>query len=174
MSNEILLFTQIASLVVFLLSLFSVYRTLAAQKDATIQAQKEQIDLLKLQLQQALAQTPDVAVDVLSKRVKNISEELGRLHKDNEASVEKIRAKEQELVVASNDMTRLREQVARAEALLADFSCPKCKAPMISRELSWESVEYQGREFDVDHEQVLYECGLEIVDGKEVTKCGSL
>jgi DNA repair exonuclease SbcCD ATPase subunit len=174
MSNEVLLFAQIASVVVFLIALFSIYQTLATQKDATIQVQKEQIELLKLQLQQALAQTPDIAVDALSKRVKNISEELSRLHKDNEASAEKIREKEHELAAANREMELVRGQIARAEDLLAEFSCPKCKAPMISREFAYESVEYNGREVDVDHEHVSYECGYELADGIEVGRCGNV
>ncbi|AKR43174.1 hypothetical protein [Methylophilus sp. TWE2] len=110
----------------------------------------------------------------MSKRVKTVTEELSRLKEDNEASSEKVTEKEKELAIVNQDLATLRTQIARAEELLKDFSCPKCKAPMLSRQFAWECVEYQGREIDIDHEQVLYECGLEIVDGEEVSKCGSL
>lgn len=50
MPTELLFYGQIALIVVFLGGLFGVYRSLAAQKDATIQALKEQIELPKLQL----------------------------------------------------------------------------------------------------------------------------
>lgn len=174
MLTELATYTQIASPLLFLVALFGIYRSLASQKDATIQALKEQLELVRLQLKQAADNTPDIAVEVLSKRVRNVSEELSRLHKDNEASGERVVKKERELASANEDLGKLRAQIARAEELLEDFSCPQCRAPMISRQFAWESIEYQGREIDIDHEQVLYECGLEIVDGKETTKCGSL
>lgn len=174
MINEIALYTQIASPILFIIALFSVYRVLASQKDATIQVLKEQIELLKLQLQQAEKNTPDIAVEALSKRLKTVTEELSRLNEDNEASSEKVLEKEHELAIVSQDLGTLRAQIARAEELLADFSCPKCKAPMLSRQFASECVEYQGREIDIDHEQVIYECGLEIMDGKVVSKCGRL
>ena len=174
MPTELLLYGQIVSILVFLGALFAVYRSLASQKDATIEALREQIELLKLQLGQAQSQTPDIAVELLSKRVKSISDELTRLHQDNQSGAELIQNKERELEIAKFEMSQLRVQIARAEELLSDFSCPQCKAPMISREFHYECIEYKGRELDVDHEIVLYECGLELVDGKESTACGSL
>lgn len=174
MPTELLLYGQIASIVVFLGALFAVYRSLASQKDATIQALKEQVELLKLQLTQAQEKTPDVAVDLLSKRVKSITEELARLHQDNRASAETIQSKERELESAKSEMVQLRAQIARAEELFSDFSCPKCKAPMLTREYHYECAEYNGRDVDIDHEIVVYECGLELVDGAETTACGSL
>ena len=173
MPTEFLLFGQIASIVVFLGALFGIYRSLAAQKDATIQALKEQIELLRLQLVQAQSQTPDVAVDALSRRVKLITEELARLHQDASATAETIAGKERELEGAKDELSQLREQVARAEKFFEGFSCPTCKAPMETREYFYESVEYNGREVDIDHEFVTYECGLTLSDGKETHPCGS-
>ena len=172
MPTELLFYGQIASIVVFLGALFGVYRSLAAQKDATIQSLKEQIELLKLQLGQARAQTPDVAVDALSKRVKSITEELSRLQQDAHASAETVAGKERELESATLEMSQLRDQVARAEKLFDGFSCPHCKAPMETREYHSEVVEHGGREIDIDHEFVTYECGLELLDGKETRSCG--
>lgn len=163
---------QIASIVAFLGAIFAVYRSLASQKDATIQVLKEQIELLKLQLGQAKSQAPDVAVDVLSNRVKSITEELARLHEDAHASAEVVAGKERELESATLEMSQLRDQVARAEKLFDGFSCPHCKAPMETREYLSESVEYRGREIDIDHEFVTYECGLHLADGKEARPCG--
>ena len=173
MPTELLLYGQIASIVVFLGALFGIYRSLAAQKDATIQALKEQIELLKLQLLQAQSQTPDVAVEALSRRVNLITEELTRLQKDANASVETIAGKERELEGAKDELSQLREQVARAEKLFEGFSCPTCKAPMETREFHSESVEYNGRELDIDHEFVTFECGLTVSDEKVVHPCGS-
>ena len=57
---------------------------------------------------------------------------------------------------------------------MSEFFCPHCKAPMISCECGWESVECNGRDIDIDHEHVSFECGVEFIDGKEETKCGNL
>jgi len=171
--TELLFFGQIASIVVFLGALFGIYRSLAAQKDATIQALKEQIELLKLQLVQAQSQTPDVAVEALSRRVKLITEELSRLQQDANATADTIVGKERELDGAKDELSQLREQVARAEKLFDGFSCPTCKAPMETREYHYESVEHNGRDVDIDHEFVTYECGLALSDGREARPCGS-
>jgi chromosome segregation ATPase len=171
--TEILFFGQIASVVIFLGALFSVYRSLAAQKDATIQVLKEKNELLKLQLEHAKSQAPDVAVEALSRRLNSLTEELSRLQQDASANADTIAGKERELESAKEEMNQLREQVARAEKLFDGFSCPKCKAPMETREYHSEMVEYNGRELDIDHELVTYECGLEFSDGRETRPCGS-
>ena len=173
MPTEFLLYGQIASIVVFLGALFGIYRSLAAQKDATIQALKEQTELLKLQLAQAQSQTPDVAVEALSRRVKSITEELSRLQQDANATADTIAGKERELESAKDELSELREQVARAEKLFDGFSCPRCKAPMETREYLCEVVEHNGRDVDIDHEFVTYECGLTLSDGRETRPCSS-
>lgn len=173
MPNEVLFYGQIASIVLFLGALFTVYRSLASQKDATIEVLKEQIELLKLQLEQAHSQAPDVAVEALSKRVKSLTEELSRLQRDASASADVVAGKERELERAQKEMDQLRDQVARAEKFFTGFSCPTCKAPMETREYHSEIVEYNGRDVDIDHEFVTYECGLELSDGKETRSCGS-
>ncbi len=173
MPNEVLLYGQIASILLFLGALFTIYRSLASQKDATIQVLKEQIELLKLQLEQAHSQAPDVAVEALSKRVKSLTEELSRLQHDASASADVVAGKERELERAQEEMDQLRDQVARAEKFFTGFSCPTCKAPMETREYHSEMVEYNGRDIDIDHEFVTYECGLELSDGNVTRPCGS-
>ncbi|PZU29863.1 MAG: hypothetical protein DI584_01360 [Stenotrophomonas sp.] len=162
---------QIAAIVVFVLALLGVYRSLSSQKDATIQALKEQLELLKLQLAQAGSQPPDVAVQAASRRIAMITDEISRLHQDADATAETIARKEQELEGAKDELSQLREQVDRAEQLFDGFSCPKCKAPMNTRVFHSEMVEHNGRDFDIDHEFVTYECGLELMDGAEARPC---
>ena len=55
MSNEVIFWTQIASIVAFVLSVFGLYRLLVDQKYATIQLLKETVNTLKYQLAEALA-----------------------------------------------------------------------------------------------------------------------
>lgn len=109
---------------------------------------------------------------MLSKRVKSITDELSRLLQDSDASAEVVAGKERELEGARQEMSQLRAQVARAEKLFEGFSCPHCKAPMETREYHSQIVEYGGRDIDIDHEFVTYECGLELSDGKETRPCG--
>ena len=60
MSNDTIFWTQIAPIVVFVLSVFGLYRLLIEQKDATIQFLKETNSSLKDQLTEARNLTPDV------------------------------------------------------------------------------------------------------------------
>ncbi len=59
MSNEVIFWTQISSIVAFVLSVFGLYRLLVDQKDATIQLLKETVSTLKDQLAEARSSTPD-------------------------------------------------------------------------------------------------------------------
>ena len=174
MNIEIIFFTQLASIFGFLVALFVLYRLLVKQKDSTIELLKEKTSYLEMQLSDAQQQRPDLLVENISKRVKLLNEELERLNQDKEKNEQLISEKEKELSSTQTELEELRSQFERAEELMSEFFCPHCKAPMVSREFGWESVEYNGREIDVDHEHVLYECGLEFIDGKEGTKCGSL
>lgn len=174
MSNEVIFYTQIASIIGFIGTLFVLYRVLVKQKDATIELLKEKSEFLRLQLEKTQGQQPDVLVETISKRVNVLTEELERLNHDGEANEIIINKKEKELEIAKGKLAKLRKQFERAEELMSEFFCPHCKAPMLSREFHWECHHYQGREIDVDHEHVVYECGLELLDGEERSKCGSL
>ncbi len=51
MTNEIIFYTQIVSILSFVGSLFVLYRVLIKQKDATIELLKEKVSFLKEQLE---------------------------------------------------------------------------------------------------------------------------
>lgn len=70
MTIEAIFLTQIASIIVFVVALFVLYRVLVEQKDATIQLQKENIAYIKDQLVEAKSQSPEIIVQSLSVRVK--------------------------------------------------------------------------------------------------------
>ncbi len=65
LSNEVILWTQIVSVVVSLFAIFVLYRLLVEQKDATIQLLKETASTLKDQLTEARNTTPDVLAQSL-------------------------------------------------------------------------------------------------------------
>jgi type II secretory pathway component PulM len=67
-TTELIFWTQIASVIGFVVLLFVLYRLLVDQKDATIQLQKENILYLKDQLADAKQQSPDVLAQSLAAR----------------------------------------------------------------------------------------------------------
>jgi DNA repair exonuclease SbcCD ATPase subunit len=166
MTIETVFWTQIGSIIGFVVALFVLYRVLVEQKDATIQLQKEKIDYLKDQLADAKSKSPDVLAESLTKRVSSLEGELRRLEQDKTANADQIKEKETELAAARAEAEELSKQIRHARALLKDFLCPYCGAPMTEKAYQYESVEYQGRELDVDHEYMAFECGYEVVDGE--------
>lgn len=174
MTIETIFWTQIASIVGFVVALFILYRLLVEQKDATIQLQKENIAYLKDQLTEAKSQSPDVLAQKLASRVKLFEEEVKRLEEDKTSTEEQVKAKEAELNRAREEAEELTKKVLHARELLSDFLCPHCGAPLAERAYHSESVEYKGRDIDVDHEYTAFECGYEIVDGEIRGKCKNL
>ncbi len=170
-TTETIFWTQIASIIGFVVALFVLYRLLVDQKDATIQLQKENIAFLKDQLADAKLQSPDVLAQSLAGRVKYFEEELKRLGQDKTATEEQVAAKEAELNQARGEAEALTKKILHARELLHDFLCPHCGAPLVERAYHSEMLEYQGREIDVDHDWSSFECGLEIVDGLERHPC---
>lgn len=170
-TTETIFWTQIASIIGFVVALFVLYRLLVDQKDATIQLQKENIAFLKDQLADAKLQSPDVLAQSLAGRVKLFEDELKRLGQDKTATEEQVAAKEAELNQARGEAEALTKKILHARELLHDFLCPHCGAPLVERAYHSEMVEYQGREIDVDHDWSSFECGLEIVDGLERHPC---
>lgn len=171
MSNDVLFWTQIGSIVGFIVALFILYRLLAEQKDATIQLLRETINTLKDQLAEARRVTPDVLAQTLAARTKLLETELGRVTNDHSSSQEQVRAAEDALRLAREKAEELAKQVKTAYELLEEYSCPTCGTPLVVREHHSEQVEYQGREYDVDHEYVAYECGYSERDGKPEGEC---
>jgi predicted RNA-binding Zn-ribbon protein involved in translation (DUF1610 family) len=171
---ETIFWTQLASIIGFIVALFVLYRILVEQKDATIQLQKENIAFLKDQLVEAKSQSPDVLAQSLAGRAKMLEEELKRLEQDKSSTVEQVKAKEAELAQARSEAETLTKKVLHARELLSAFLCPVCGAPLMERAYGSESVEYEGREIDVDHDYTVFECGLEIVDGEVRRKCKTI
>lgn len=171
MSNDVIFWTQIVTIVAFVFLVFGLYRLLVDQKDATIQLLKETVNTLKDQLTEARNSTPDVLAQSLSGRVKLLEGELERLSQDKDANQEIVQRKEEELRATRQKAEELTKQVSLARELLNDFLCPHCGAALSSREYHSESVEYQGGEFDVDHEYSEYECGYSVLDGKPHNPC---
>jgi len=170
-TNETIFFTQIVSIVGFLVTLFWLYRLLVEQKDATIQLQRANIAFLNDKLVDAKLQSPDVLAQSLAGRVKLFEEELMRLEHDKSSTAQQITAKEAELTCARTEAEALTKKIIHARELLRDYLCPHCGAPLVEKVYHSEPVEYQGRELDIDHDCSTFDCGYEIVDGLERHPC---
>lgn len=173
MTNNVIFLTQIGSILALVFSIFGLYRLLVEQKDATIQLLKETVSTLKDQLADARSCTPDVLAQTLSGRVKLLEGELERLSHDKGANLEVMHTKEDELRATRQKAEKLTMQISLARELLNDFLCPHCSSALATREMHSESVEYQGRELDVDHEYSEYECGYSVLGGKPHSPCKS-
>lgn len=76
--------TQLCSVLVYIGIVFGLYRLLAAQKDATIQAKEATIENLQIRLRQIESKIPDILVTLLKDRLKVSQEELERLKQDKD------------------------------------------------------------------------------------------
>ncbi len=179
MTNEVLFWTQIGTLVAYIGSVFYLYQLLVKQKDATIDSKnatievlREKANSLKEQLEQAKESSPDILAERLSKRLEILKDELKTLSQDHDVKKEEILAKEQEIKKAEEKILELNKQIDEAQELLTDYICPHCKSPMTIHDYFPVNGEVDGREISYDIEVTEYECGLKIVDGKEESKCG--
>ena len=157
MTNEFLFYTQIASVIAFIGTTFVLYRLLVSQKDAAIQTLKEKNDFLETQLKEAFNKQPDVLVAALSERISSFEGELVRLKSDNVANQQEVAEK-----VA---------QITEAKKVLAMYTCPKCGAPMTAHRLELEPYEFNGRDTEIEHELIEYECGYALHNDKQVGAC---
>ena len=82
--------TQLCCVLIYVGTAFWLYRLLAAQKDATIEAKEATIENLQFQLQQAQSKVPDTLVTLLEERVKASQKELERLKHDKDGSLVEV------------------------------------------------------------------------------------
>lgn len=169
MTNEIIFYTQIASVVAFITGLFGLYRVLVAQKDSLIELLREQIRNLERDLAVVGTQSPDALVDSLASRVEAAKSEIVRLRSDVELNASEIAMKEDEL-------RRVRDQLANLLNSVEDYElvCPHCRAPLLHRHSHRIFGHAGGREVEADIEVVEYECGLVLKEGERepLSRCG--
>src|SRR5262249_48160716 len=117
MSNNAIFYTQLSSVIVFVTSLFVLYRLLVHQKDATIELLKEKNEWLQDQLDTLKAHHPDILLESLERRLRVTNEELERLNVDRDRNIASIGEKEKEL----------EELLSQIEDLKARIDeCPHC------------------------------------------------
>jgi hypothetical protein len=169
MSNDAIFYTQLGSGVVYVLTLFGIYRLLVEQKDSVIQLLKERLADKESKIQELESQTPDALTSALSSRIDVILKEVARLKTDGDKYQEEIAMKEEELRALSSRLADL--STLLQESNLSHLVCKKCGAPLSQRSCGTRSDYIDGREVEYEVEYTEYECGLAIQDGKEVSPC---
>ena len=171
MTNDIIFYTQIISIVVFVLTVFGLYKILIDQKNATIEFLKEKIFVLESKLED---QSPDLLLDRITKRASLLSEELANLSNESEENKSLISEKETELKEINDQMLHYKFQLAKAIGLMTEHFCPKCAdAPIVIRNFYPVFGYVNGKEIEADSEYVEYECGYILRDGKEEGRCSN-
>lgn len=166
MTNEVIFYTQIGSVLTFVVVVFSVYRLLVEQKDAVIQLLKQRMDDQAERIRLLEKQTPDALADSLSERVERQLAEIERLRLDGTLNKEEILRKEGEIRDVQIKMTSLATLIKDS-----DFLCPKCRAPLVQRSTYTIHGYLGGDEVDADVEYLEYECGLSIDHNGEASPC---
>lgn len=82
MGNEVIFWTQLGSIIVYVATLFTVYRVLVAAKDAAIQEKNATIENLKTRLEEAKGKGSDILVTQLRERAAALTEEIEKLSSD--------------------------------------------------------------------------------------------
>ncbi|MBU1172341.1 MAG: hypothetical protein KKD44_22520 [Proteobacteria bacterium] len=166
MSNNVIFFTQVASVVAFILTLFGIYRSLVSQKDGVIDLLREQLRQQDIKIKELLSHSPDVLAKTLSERIEIAVQEIERLKIDGGHHKKKINEKENELI-------KLKEQRDNLSKLITDTDlvCPDCNSPLTKREYYPISGYVDGRDVYSEDEYSEYECGLIIIGGEEESPC---
>ena len=122
MSIETLFFTQIVSILSFVVTLFILYRLLVQNKDSTIKLLQEKISFLKERLTTAENQDPDILVERLTKRAQALADELKRLQSEQSADMEQVSLLKQKLNAAQQDVIEVTPKLARAQSVVQRYS----------------------------------------------------
>ncbi len=162
MSNEIIFYTQITSIVVFVLAVFGIYRLLVEQKDSVIQLLKERIEAQVKKIQELESLTPDALASALSSRIEMALVEIERLREDRSMHKVEIEKKEDEL-------KSLKARLDDLSSLIRDsnLACPECGSPLSIRDF----YPISERGIETDEEYIEYECGLSLRGGRPVSPC---
>lgn len=166
MTNNLIFYTQLASILVFLTATFTLYRLLVDQKDSVIQLLKERLADKEAKILKLESQTPDAITAALSSRIEIALKEIARLREDDGRHEDEIERKEGELHVLKGRLTELSALIVDS-----DLICNKCGAPLSPRAVQPVYGHVGGHEVEADIEFVEYECGRALQDGLEVAKC---
>jgi DNA-directed RNA polymerase subunit RPC12/RpoP len=170
MNNEILFYTQLGSIVAYIITVFSLYRLLVYQKEATIELLKEKNNYYETQLKDLKEKTPGILEEILSKRINIRENELKKLSKDEVHNKEIIQEKENELQIEREKLEKLQDKIEEIKEISAEYFCSDCGAPLITKGNYGGSYEEEGMEYEV----IEFECGKQIINDRVHKKCSKL
>ena len=169
-SNSIILTTQIASVIIFLGSLYIFYRSMVQhivqEKDATIELLKERIIGLEKQLETAKNTAPGVLLDRYHREIGMLESELSKLDADDQANRRLIEEKHLEITRLNAGIEVLRdlmEEYAKKASRVDE--CPYCEASLISV----GQVDHAEEHATVTYKT--YSCGYSEGDGFPKNSC---
>jgi uncharacterized small protein (DUF1192 family) len=167
MTNEVIFYTQIASIVAFIVALFTIYNVLVQAKEAALQVLRERLIHKDEQIASLRAQTSDALVSILNDRIKVTQDEIGRLRADGDSHRSEIKQKEGELQGIQDKLSTLSDLIRDS-----DLVCPECGEPLLRRHVY---TIYGGQDGEADVEFVEYQCGLAINEfGEMRSHCRNL
>ncbi|MFW1459629.1 hypothetical protein ACEV75_18380 [Vibrio parahaemolyticus] len=166
MKTEVVFYTQVFSIVGFVIALFAIYRSLASQKDATIELLREQLKSRDITIQELKALSPNELAKSLSDRVDIMMSEIKRLRSDDSLNQDLINKKESELAL-------VRAEVSKLSGIMEEYNlvCPSCSSPLLRRDFHTVYGYCGDKEMEADIEYVEFECGLSMNDGSVTTPC---
>lgn len=167
MNNETLFYTQLGSIVAYIIIVFFLYRLLVGQKEATIELLKEKNNYLETRLEDLKEKSPGILEERLSKRVNMLENELGKLSEDEMHNKEKIKEKEKELQIEEEKLEKLRNKTKEFKELVSEYFCSDCGAPSAYHQFA------VGNE-NVVHKIIKYKCGKQIIDDRVKIKCSKI
>ena len=170
MNIEILFYTQLGSIVAYVIIVFFLYRLLLGQKEATIELLKEENNYLKTQLKDLKEKSPGILEERLSKRINILEKELKKLSEDEVHNKEKIKEKEKELQIEGGKLKKLQTRIKEFKELAAEYFCPDCGAPLVSKVYHVDSCDGN----DLEYEIIDFECGRQLINDEVHRKCSKL
>lgn len=161
MTLETIFYTQVGSVIAFVVAVFGLYRLLVQQKDGTIELLKERVAYLDEKVKDYEKQTPDVLLESVAKRFEIAKHEIARLKAEGEEYKGQLTENEELLLC-------YKFKLDKVVVLMADTDvvCPYCKGPLVDR--NHYTIYFGDQEADV--QRIEYECGY-VRDEGDLERC---
>jgi chaperonin cofactor prefoldin len=153
---EAVFYTQIGSILAFVVSLFILYRLLVSSKDATIEILKQQVGFLEAKIKALAEQGPDVLLQRVEKRASLLEKELEAAEKEKEpltAEIEELKKK----IAAPESQAQLQALVNQLVAVSQHVALLNAERQQLVQHL---------RELEVPYQQFLHYANAELSPGR--------
>lgn len=159
MSIETIFYTQVASIIAFIVALFLLYRVLVQSKDATIENLRSQISYLETKVKDLAETSPDILLQRMDKRTTLLTDELELAIKEKEPLENQVKTLKQQLI-QSGAKTEAEKQELVTQLISAIQHASALEA-------KYKSVESQIREIKEPYLQFLHYANAEVSPGRK-------